>query len=260
MNKISGYGSINFLQGDVGQIEQTLPIELIKNILFFGDDRTLQSAVTVCRRWSLASVDAATDKRFGPLKSFAKLVGRNLNKETYDSNLFEKLKAMEQDTTLFSSKNLVKVKSSFLALKEKFINILKDLKKGDLELFGMLTRIQNESIPNELCSLAILYQKVDEAIGLAKELPETYQMMIIGEICKPVIMAGKINKAIEIVTTFYKNEFCEKVVFSSICMDLTKSGEIAQAIEFAKAIPGEKSIEVLKKISETMEEMLSKAD
>ncbi len=174
MNKIDGNGSINFLQGDVGQIEQTLPIELIKNILFFVDETTLQSVVTVCRRWSLASVGSGAEKRFGLLMPFAKFLGQHLNKETYDSNQIEQFKAIERGTTLFGSKNLVEVKSSFLALKEKFINILKDLKKEDLEA---LTRASSE-LPqaNELCSLAILYREIDEANANLDELTKNLSL------------------------------------------------------------------------------------
>ncbi len=234
MNKIDGNGSINFLQGDVGQIEQTLPIELIKNILFFVDDRTLQSTATVCRRWSLASLSAGAEKRFGLLLPFAKFLRQHLNKETYDSNQIEQFKVIECDTTLFGSKNLVEVKSSFLALKEKFINILKDLEEGDLAALELLFR----ELPqvNKLCSLALLYKVIDEANA---DPDEVMKNILLSRTSKELAEAGQIEKAIDIAQTVAEDVMGRSYVLCQISEILTKEGQLDKAIEVAKIIGNE---------------------
>ncbi len=170
MNKIDGNGSINFQQGDVGPIEQTLPFELIKNIHFFVDDTNLQSAATVCRRWSLASVGAGAEKRFCFFKLFAKFVGQNVNKKTYD-NLIEQFKYQNLDRLyplLWNSNNLMEVKCAFIVLRDSAIFLLKNLKKADLEALKLLssTLSQDEHIAEKILSLAIHFKQSDELMKI----------------------------------------------------------------------------------------------
>ncbi len=238
MNKIDGNGSINFQQGDVGPIEQTLPFELIKNILFFVDDRTLQSVGTVCRRWSLASLSAGAEKRFGLLLPFAKFLRQHLNKETYDSNQIEQFKVIECDITLFGSKNLVEVKSSFLALKEKFINILKDLKKADLETIKLLSRELPQA--DELCSLAKLYREIDEANAEPDVVEKNF---LLSDISVKLAEAGGIDKAIMVAETIEIDEGNEKwSALGAISKILIKEGQIDKTIELVKANPEDTGI------------------
>ncbi len=235
MNRVDSYRSSDFPQGEEGQIEQTLPFEIIKNILFFLDDTTLQSAGTTCRRWSQASVGAAEEKKLCLLKIFTRLWGKYLNKKNY-GNQIKQLEAIDHDTTLYGSKNLAQVKSSFLKLTEKCAHILKNLKKTDLKALRE-PRVLSKDQPvlviyEEIVYLATLYKEIDEANA---EPVEFLKSITLAGISRKLASAGRMDKAIEIAE---KLSFEGKwQIFFELSEILVKKGQIDKAIEIGKLIP-----------------------
>lgn len=255
MNKVDGYGSLNFPQEDVGPIEQTVPIEIIKKILFFLGDRTLQSAGIVCRRWSQATVAAAAEKKDYSLKIFTKFLTSNLNKNLY-GNQIEKLNHMDRDTTLFASDNLIQVKSSFLMLREKYINILKDVEKADLQRSDQIAQRLpvDESVTvsyMEIFYLATLYRKIDQANA---EPVEIIKNALLASCSASLVVFRQIDKAIEVVKTIPDGSRGKSSSLKLICNGLILRGQFNKAIEVANMVPEKQEKEaILKKIAEAME-------
>lgn len=274
MNRVDDYRSLAFPQGEEGQIEQRLPFELIKQVLFFLDDKTLQSAGTVSRRWCQASVGAAAEKKHDLIKILAGFIGENLNKDRYGNSL-EQLAVIDRDITLFSSKNLIQVKSSFLTLREKVINILKVLKNADLETLMELS-VKRVSIAFIGFALAMVQKRIDKAKACPNELERNMRLAMIAktlagedlrvrdclmdkaieaaeamtedegryerngvlyEISKIFIEQGQIDRAIKVVKRLPDNTDVKKMGITIICDELIKGGQLDKAIEIATAFP-----------------------
>ncbi len=135
MNPVNGiYGKDHFINEGSKPIESPplLP-ELIQFILTGAnyEDKHLTGGIN--KAWNTAYVDINKTKEFRLLKSFVNFSVKHLEDAKYAGPIKELKNAIE-GTRILNSCNLLEVKASSYELKEKIINILKQVNESDLNL------------------------------------------------------------------------------------------------------------------------------
>lgn len=127
-----------------GLINKTLPQEIFQHILSYLDDRDLRQASYVSHVWSAAALDTAKQEEHHKMRAFAHFLFAHLDDKSYE-NQRNKLLHIYTGTSILNATNLRQVRSSTRSFRQSTINVLKQLKRDDLERLKGLS--QGERLP-----------------------------------------------------------------------------------------------------------------
>lgn len=222
----------------ITNFSETFPLEIFQIILFYQDEKDIQSTAFVSHYWKIISVQVAKEKEITILKQFAKIIEQDLKTVSKENNNVVKLLTIIEDIKNINATNLVQVKS--LLPKHRFIisESLKhlDLKKLDLENH-FKSEIRQKYFENVL-QLAQIYKSIDLAMLIESVTDKDNKFF---EICPKLVQMGDFNKAFEIIRTI-SAEYLKTDIMKIISEDLIKNGLIDEAIDIATSILNHKTM------------------
>jgi hypothetical protein len=180
-------------------IHKKLPADLFKFILSFLDN-DLNSIARVSKLWYKTILITLVDKETYLIKYIIKLINGKL-----EPTLNTQLKLISDrcdQNKIFNYINRLQFKSSMMELKVHILNVLKELKKEDLEKFEKLMPQHTPSVFDSIFRLAKIYQEIDaaEKMSNARQKLATFQ-----SICKKLVRENEMDHALEIVGKFDDN-------------------------------------------------------
>lgn len=193
-------------------------LTVAKEVLFSLDDRDIQHSL-VSRDWNV--IDTAKYEEFSGLKSLARDLNKNLP-ESYE-NQKKKFFNIESDTKILHSENLMQAESCIYGMKEKILNILKDLKEEDLKNLERLSKDKPKFFEN-VFDLTRIYKRLDQANQIPDNSKKSFALWCISnELAK----IGSLDKARKVANTIPEDSL-KNSAFSKI---LGKDVGIDEAIE-----------------------------
>lgn len=214
-----------------GLIDKALPTEMFEKCLSYLDGLNLQQANSVSRLWSERAIDTAKHEEFSKIKDFATFICENL--KASDANPIKELFEVKNENKILNSVNLIQVKTSIHELKEKFLNILKNVDEEDLNKLEQLSKdtVKPKFFEN-VFSMAGIYKKIDQANHKPSDGQRDFALY---QILNDVVKSDNVSEIIEVVNMIPDKENKNRT-FEKICQVLTKRGDLDKAIEVANMI------------------------
>ena len=254
MNNLPNIGgengpSILNLDDEEGLITNTLPIHLFEEILSYLNVLDTQSASQVSKLWNVSAIDTAKHEELVEINKFIKFICGNIEESSYPTQIKD-LRALIGDKKILNAVNLNQVKYSALEIREKILNVLKDLDNKVLSALEKLSiNLKNPVFFQNVFELARIYRNADEI----KELDEGIEKDRALKLVYMELLENRcFDKALE-VANLMPLEREKDLAFLGIGIELLKRGYFDKALKITDLITDkwEKS-SFLKRVGEAL--------
>lgn len=219
--------------------ETAIPVEIFDEVLSYLQPQELMTTRAVSRTWHQQSIDVGKKAEDALARFFIETAVEKLDDKKY-SEQKAKLLSLASDRTVLGSVNLMDIVTSMHTLRDKIINILKEIDFEDLITMDSL--LENERKPvlfNFVCKYAMLEKGIDYANSL--DLNDRYAIFMAWvEIISGVLELQGFD-LIDVIINRIPEEVKDRVVAEAFVPKLVEHNQVEKAAELTSHLTDEES-------------------